>query len=67
MDGAIRQLEVEVSQLQALNKGVGPEKDTANYFLLQAKSFGLSLLRKAKADGLDINDLRQRLRKDLVA
>lgn len=65
MDEAIALLEFEISVLQARNNGQGPEETSSEYYVLQAKSLGLSLLRAAKAKGVTVDDLRQKVRKDL--
>lgn len=59
LDAAIRQLEEEVALLQSQNKGSGPKEDTTDYFILQAKSLGLSLLKHAKQKNLNVDVLRR--------
>ena len=65
MDRAIAQLEAQILPLMALNQGRGPDPDSSEYFLLQALSFGLSLLRASQAQRIDTDTLRRKVRKDL--
>ena len=61
---AILALEEEIAQLAKMPEG------SSGWFLRQAKSFGLSLMKRANQKGLDdpiaFDQHRQRLRRDLM-
>lgn len=57
---AIASLEGEVRALE------GAKEDSIDWFELQAKSLGLSLLRNAAAQGTSVDVLRKKVRKLLV-